>query len=145
MLVMALHVQRLVSMGVIVTSSGELRGLDDQGDRLHMLVFSAADIAARVQAVQHEADLWEVDLPLWKRLPAYCSTQQPHALRFTGDAVYGGYVAFRARLATTLPDAMANSAYASPLLVTLASADGSMAEMYGHLETCVLVRLDGGW
>lgn len=98
-----------------------------------------------MQAVQQEEDLWEVDLPLWKRLPAHCSTQEPHALRFSGDAVYGGYVVFRARLAPTLPDAMANSTYAAPLLVTLASADGGMAEMYGHLDRCALVVTVPGW
>ena len=89
-----------------------------------------------MQAVEQEVDLWEVELPLWKRIPAHCSTAEPHALRFTGDAVYGGYIAFRARLAPDLPDAAAAAEYAAPLLVTLAAADGSMDEVFAHLDRC---------
>ena len=76
-----------------------------------------------MQTVDEEVDLLEVELPLWKRLPAHCSSSEPHALRFTGAAVYGGFVAFRARLSPTMPDALANGTFAAPILVTLAASD----------------------
>jgi hypothetical protein len=84
-----------------------------------------------VQPLSEEQLLWEFELPLWKRLPAYCS--DPSQLRFNGSVLYGGYVAFSARRSEQLPRELQGSQ--PRILVTLAAADSSLPELYGYLDT----------
>lgn len=93
----------------------------------------------RAQMGTVETNFWEFDFPLWKRLPAYCSTPAPQPLRFNGTVLLGGHVAFSLRLAPSIDDRLA--AATAPLLVTLAAADDSLPEIYAHASGCAAALL----
>jgi hypothetical protein len=88
-----------------------------------------------LQEYDTERQLWEFELPIWKRLPAFCS--DPGVLRFNGSALYGGFSSFSMRMSSLLPTVLQSSQ--PEILVTLASSDGSLPEFYGYLDRCAVV------